>query len=325
MERNINHTIMKTCHMLMTALLLLVCTRGFSQEQTESTQSFNLKYKFAKGDKFQIKKHSQQDSYLNVNGEEERTTNVQDGTLLMTVTSVSGVQATVSASFQQINLQSSTSDQHISVNTSSDDNGLYNRLFKAMTNKNFTMVIQQDGVIKNISGLDAIFDQMIAALPGVKPAERPTLKRFLQSQYGPEALKSSMAFILPHYPARTVQVNGSWMNQLYTAGFYTGRLTTYWKLEYGDKYTIKLSNTGKFSTDSAQKVDLGGGQMGFVDLKGNTEGNFVIDPETDWPSLCVSHVELNGNYIYISPKNKKKKLLVPVRVVRDASFQFKHL
>lgn len=314
---------MKRLRILSVMLFCALCSTAWGQQVNEAPLSFDLQYHFTKGDKFEIKQHSQQDSYLNVNGEQSRTTNGQDGIMQLTVTDVSGNQATLSANFKQIVLLSSNADQHVSVNTSTDDNSVYNKLFKAMAGKSFTIVLQQDGTVKNISGLDAIFDQMIAAVPEVKASERPTLKQFLESQYGPEAIKFSLSIVLPHYPARSVQLNGSWMNQLYTGGFYSGRLQNYWKLEYGDKYTIKLSNKGIFSTDSTQEVDLGGGQKGFVDLKGEVKGQYVLDPESDWPTICISHMELGGNYIYKT--KSKKNLLVPVRMVKDVSYQFKHL
>lgn len=316
---------MKKNRILLLAVLLMSAGAARAQEDNASTLSFDLAYHFTKGDQFQITQHSQQDSYLTVDGVESRTTNEQDGTLALTATAVSGNQATFSATFRQITLLSSNADQHISVNTTSEDTGVYNRLFKAMTGKSFTIVLENSGTVKSVTGLDSIFDQMIAAVPEVKAADRPVLKKFLESQFGPEAVRFSLAFVLPNYPARSVQLNGSWMNQLYTGGFYSGRMQNYWKLDYGDRYTIKLHNKGNFSTDSTQEVDLGGGQKGFVDLKGEVTGNYVIDPETDWPTLCVSHMELNGNYIYEMKKGKKNKLFVPVRMVKDVSYQFKHM
>jgi hypothetical protein len=310
--------------LLITALLLTPFFASQAQQETEAT-SIQIKYKFNKGDQFEEKQRSQEDSYLNLNGDNQRTTNQKNTTLLFTVTAVNSIQATIEASYKQINLLSSSSDQHVSVNTSSDDNGMYNRLFKAMIGKKFTIVMQYNGTLKTITGLSPIFDQMVAAVPEVKAKERPTLKKFLQSQFGAEALKASFAVVLPYYPAREIQANGSWSNLLYTGGFYHGRIDNYWKLEYNDKYTIKLSNKGKFVTDSSEQVDLGGGQKGFVDLDGEVHGNYVIDPQTDWPSICITHTELNGNYIYLSPKKRKKNVEVPVRVVMDASYQFKHL
>jgi hypothetical protein len=308
-------------------ILNVLISAAFSSyaQQNEAPTTFSLKYQLKQGDQFQIKQHSQQDSYLNLDGVEQRTTNQRDAVIHLTITTVNNVQATIEVTYEQINLQSSSQDQNISVNTTTDNNSIYNRLFKAMIGKKFTLVMQPDGTIKSISGLGPIFDQMIAAVPEVKENERPVLKKFLQSQLGSEALKASLAFVLPHYPVRDVQINGSWMNLLYTDGFYPGRIDNYWKLDYGDKYAINLSNKGKFVTDSSREVDLGGGERGFVDLKGEVQGKYTVDPETYWPTMCITHTELNGNYIYKAQKKRKKDIAIPVRVVMDASYQFKHL
>lgn len=185
--------------------------------------------------------------------------------------------------------------------------------------------MEPGGTVKSIGGLDAIFDKMIKAVPEVKSKEKPTLKKFLQSQFGAEELKSTLSFVLPYYPGHKVQTGDSWMSQLYTEGFYHGRIDNYWKLDYGDNYTIKLSNNGKFTTDATELIDLGSGEEGYIDLKGELQGKYVIDPETKWPSMCIIHTELNGHYTYKAAKKRKRDIKVPVRVVMDASYNFKHL
>lgn len=310
---------------LVTTLLLLGGVAAFAQE--ENPESFDFKYKFQKGDQYDITLHTQQDSYLTMDGTPQRTTNQRDAVIHLTITDVNQLEATMEASYQKLILISSSSDDHISVNTESDDNDLYDRLFKPLIGKKFTIVLQNNGLVKSIGSMSAIFDQMIAAVPEVKAHEKETLKDFLEAQFGSTSLKADLATVFPYYPVRTVQLNGSWSNLLYTEGFYHARINNYWKLDFGDKLAVNISNKGRFVSDSTEQVDLGGGNKGFVDLKGETQGKFLVDPQTFWPTSCITHTELNGNYIYINPNKKKKKgnISVPVRVVMDASYKFKHL
>lgn len=309
---------------LLTCTLVVTAFPVFSQ-YADGPVTLTLKYQLTQGDQFEVTQHEQQESYLTLDGVTQRTSNQRDAVLLLTLREVNTTGATIDASFKQINLLSSSADQKISVNTTTGDNSLYNRLFKAMTGKTFTIVFQQNGTIKSITGLDPIFDEMIAAVPEVKADEKPILKKFLESQFGPEALKASMGLIMPYYPPQAVQVNDSWMNQLYTSDFYHGRIDNFWKLTYGDKYSVKLTNQGKFTTDATEQVDLGGGDKGFVDLAGEITGNYLLNPQTYWPSMCITHTELDGNYIYKATAKRKKDIKVPVHVVMNASYQFKHL
>lgn len=305
--------------------LLTICIGAFAQVADDNPSSFDLKYKFVKNDQYQITLHTQEDSYHTVDGEQDRTTNQRDAQLLFTITGVNHLEATIEATYQKIMLISSSGDDHISVNTESDDNGMYNRLFIAMIGKKFNIALKGDGTVKSVSNLGSIFDQMIAAVPEVKSKEKATLKHFLEGQFGAESLKASLALVFPHYPVRTVQLNGSWSTFLYTNGFYHARINNYWELDFGDKYAIKIKNKGRFASDSTEQVDLGSGQKGYVDLKGNIKGQYLINPQTYWPASCIIHTELGGNYIYINPKKRKKNISVPVRVVMDASYKFKHL
>lgn len=306
------------------ACILLTAVGAYAQEQSRQ-ESFDFKYQFKQGDQFEITLHTQQDSYLTMDGTPSRTTNQRDAQILFTIASVNRLEATIEASYQKLVLISSSGEDNISVNTESSDNGLYNRLFKPLIGKKFTIVIQSNGALKSISSMDAIFDQMIAAVPDVKENEKATLKQFLKAQFGSAALKAELVKVLPYYPVRTVQLNGSWSNLVYSDGFYHARINNYWKLDFGDKMAINISNKGRFVTDSSEQVDLGAGNKGFVDLKGETLGRFLIDPKTYWPASCIVHTELNGNYIYLNPKKKKDNIIVPVRVVMDDSYKFKHL
>jgi hypothetical protein len=285
----------------------------------------DLHYQFTKGDQFQLIQHSSQETYLTLNGEKDRTSNETNATLSLTITGIQAGNATIEASYKQINLQSSSHDQQVSVNTQSDADDIFNRLFKGLIGKKFTIVLQKNGTIKKVNGLDEIIDQMVANVKGVKSDEKTALRNLLESQFGPEALRSSLVIALPYYPPQKVHTGDSWMNQLYTEGFYHARIDNYWKLDYGNKFVIKLSNQGKFNTDATQEVDLGGGQKGYIDLNGKIEGKYVVDPETHWPTSCILHTELAGNYIYKSSKKRKRDVEVPVRVVINTRYQVRHL
>lgn len=308
---------------LLTALILVAGMNAFAQEET--VESYDFKYKFEQGDQYQVTLQTQQESYLTVNGTQSRTTNQRQAQMLFSVQSVNHLEATIAVSYEKLVLISSSSDNQISVNTETEDNGLYNRLFKPLIGKKFTVVLQANGTVKSVSSLSSIFDEMIAAVPEVKSGEKKTLKQFLDAQFGADALKAELAKVLPYYPVRTVQLNGSWSNILYTDGFYHARINNYWKLDFGDKMAINLSNKGRFVSDSTETVDLGGGNTGYVDLKGEMRGKYLLDPETYWPTSCITNTELSGNYIYLNPKKKKKNVTVPVRVVMNASYKFKHL
>lgn len=299
------------------AVLAVTFCRAYGQ--------ISLHYHLQLHDRFEMTQHSQQDSYLTLDAGPQRTTQQLDATMLFTVDSLKAGGAVLRVHYESLNLQTSQDQQNISVNTAAAGTDQYSRLFKAMMGQDFFMTLLPDGTLGSIYGMNRVFDRMIAAVPELKPADKATLKHFLQSQFGPAALKTSLAYVLPRYPDHQVQTGDSWMDIEYTKGLYNGRIDNYWRLDYGDRFTLRLSNKGKFSTDASQKVDFGGKQKGYVNLQGTIEGHCLLDPETDWPAMVISHSEMKGNYVYEAERRKKRELKVPVRVVMDASFQFKHL
>lgn len=309
------------------ALFTLCCL--FTFPALLSAQGYiDLHYQFKKGDIYSIHQNSSQETYLTVKGVPQRTSNHKEAVLELSIKNIlPGGVAEIDAEYKKIILLTTQKNLTVSVNTETEEDDIYNNLFRALIDKPFTIKMEPNGNIEDISGLDAIFDQMIAALPDVKEKEKPILKTFLEKQMGASQVKTSLSLVLPYYPSYKVQTDDSWASHLYTKGFYNGRVDNYWKLTFGTKYMIKLENTGKFGTDPTEVVDLDGGQKGRMNLDGEIKGKYVINPTTNWPASCILHSELNGNFIFFIMKREKKKgeLKVPVRVVRNANYRIKHL
>ena len=312
-----------------TAIGCLFLLAGSTKAQEYRTQEYlDLRYQLNEGEQFSIQQKANEETYLTLNNVPQRTSNQKTTTLLLTVQHMgAGGVATLQAEYKQINLYSNQDNITIAVNTEGSETDIYNQLFKALTGKPFTIQMKTNGEILDIKGMDTIFSQMIAALPGVKEKEKPQLMEFLNNQMGPDQIKANLSLVLPYYPDFKVHTNASWSSHLQTKGFYNGRIDNYWKLTFGTKYMIKLENKGLFGTDASQVVDLGSELEGRMQLDGQITGQYIIDPATAWPTRSILHSELKGDFTYFLKKRKKKKgeLKAPVRVVRDASFEIKHL
>lgn len=305
----------------MTGLLLMCGLTGFAQDALE------MQYTLAKGDRFEMTQHSRQENYLTLDGVLQRTTQELDAVIQFSVTAMEYPTATLEGRFEKLTLLSSGDNQQVSVNTGGDENDLYNKAFKQIIGKPFRLSMYTDGTIKDIQGLESLFDSIVSTLSLKKEDERNAMKQLLESQFGSEELKAKLVMVLPHYPSHAIGTGDSWLDVIYTDGFYHGRIDNYWKLDYGDSHTIKLSNRGKFTTDNSEVVDLGSGLKGTIDLAGETQGRFAVDPATGWPLICTQHTELNGKYTYKANRKLKLKrdLEVPVRVVSDINYHIKHL
>lgn len=309
--------------------LLCFAALSSSAQLITSTDFNDLRYTFKKGDQFEVLQHSEQDSYLTIDGVQQRNTQQFDATLNLKILELQpGGAAAIEGHFSKLVLVSSGNNQRVSVDISSDGKDIYTEAFKAVTSRPFHFVLTEDGNVKDVTGIDSVLDSIVNTLSSLKKKEeRDAMGQLLKSQFGSEELNAKLIMVLPHYPTHEVRIGDSWPSVIYTDGFYHGRIDNYWKLEYADKYTIKLSNQGRFTTDRSEVVDMGSGLKGTIDLTGNTHGDYLVDPETEWPSTCNQHTELNGSYTYKANKKLKMKddLNVPVRVVSDISYHIKHL
>ncbi len=284
-----------------------------------------LQYHFSKGDRFEMQRQSTRDSYLQIQGVSQRTTQQLKDTLLFTIASVSDGTATISVQFKNIFLLASGDNRQMSVNTQSGGKDIFNQVFRKIINKPFTLTMTSGGMIKNISGLSEILQNMQETVAKKSASERAAFKTLLEQQFGPEALKTSLQEALPQYPDNSVRTGDSWTNFLNTGGALSGRIQYYWKMDYGDKYSINLSSKGNFSTDKDKVVPLGNNMEGNVMMTGELQGKYAIDPGSGWPNLCVQHTEVKGNYIYKPNDKMKNGLTVPVRIVSDEQYSIRHL
>lgn len=303
----------------MAALCLLSVISAQAQDYLQ------LQYQFSQGDRFELLRHSTQDSYLEIQGVTRRTTRQLRDTLLLTVAAADHGGATITATFRNIFLLASGDNQQMTINTAAGDDDIFNRLFKKIINRPFTITMDAAGNIKTVSGLQETLDAMQQTLEGRSADEKEAFHTLIREQFGPEALKASLQEVLPVYPDHEVRTGDSWSNFLYTGGSMAGQTDYYWKLDYGDKYAMNLSSNGKFSTDPQKVVPLGEGMKGTINLNGTTQGKYAVDPTTGWPSLCIQHLEVSGNYHYRPNPNMKRGLTVPVRIVSDLQCQIRHL
>ncbi len=314
-----------TMKILTTLILSLMIFSGVSAQDY-----LELQYQLNKGDQFEIDQQANQETYLTVNDIPKRTSSHTNAVLLLTVQELSTGKATLKAEYKKIALQSSQDELDVSVNTETPAGDVYNKLFKAFIGKPFTITMEENGTIDKVSGLSAIFDQMINAVEGVEEKDKPELKAFLEDHLGAEQIKANLSMVLPYYPAYKVRTGDSWSSHLATDGFYNGDIDNYWKLTYGTQYMVKLKNTGKFGTNASEVVDLGDGQQGRMDLNGELKGQYAVNPKTGWPTLSIVHTELTGKYTYFIMKGKRKKkkktdLEVPVKILKNISYKVKHL
>lgn len=291
---------------------------------TLSAQQTNLQYQFKAKDRFQLSQQSQQETYQTVDDIDQRTTQEMEATYIFTIENVIGGKAEINAQFKHLKLQASNADADMLIDTDGDETDDLNKLFKGLIGRSFNIVMYANGNVEKVDGLDKLTDSVMHEVK-VKRKVRQALKDLLNNQLGNEAMKANLQLIMPQYPSHAVKTNDSWSDILHSNGLLKGQTNLYWKLTYSDNYAIKISSKGDYSSDKSTKMDLGAGMMGSMDLKGELQGNYLIDPSTGWPSLCIQHAEVKGNYVFDPTKQMKKGLTVPVRVVTNARFKVSHL
>ncbi|MBX5438369.1 MAG: hypothetical protein IRZ29_02370 [Thermoflavifilum sp.] len=289
-------------------------------------QGVQLQYVFQQGSTFELKVQDRSETYLTIQDSHQRTSTQGNYTLQLRVTDVfpATSSASIEAKYTQIFLTASSQDLTNTINTEGHAQDALNLVFRRLTEKPFYFTIQSNGTIQDIKGIDSLIAYALEAIPAqTAKADRQAIVQFVQEQFNADAFHNQFISLFPRYADHAVQVGDGWTDIMQLAGRLGGSLTTAWKLDYGDKYGLKISGQGNMISNKAALIDLGGGIKGNVDVQGKTQSSYLVSAANGWPTRSVQHTEMSGEYVYRAAYNKKMKqdIHIPVRYVHDLQYE----
>jgi len=292
-----------------------------------SAQSVQLQYVFQQGNVFELRVQDRSETYLTIQDEHQRTSTQGNYTLKLKVvkTMPATSSAVIEARYEKIFLTASSQDVTNTINTEGNDQDALNLVFRRITERPFYFTIQSNGTIQDMEGID-IHYAIGAIPPKTSKSDRQAIINFVREQFDAAAFRNQFISLFPRYADHAVQVGDGWTDIVQLSGRLGGSLTTAWKFDYGDKFGLKISAQGNMISNQSAVIDLGGGIMGNVDVRGNTQSSYLISAENGWPTRSVQHTEINGEYVYRAAYNKKIKqdIHIPVKYVHDLQYELIH-
>ncbi|MGX5819910.1 DUF6263 family protein [Chitinophaga lutea] len=307
-----------------TGVIALCCSALtlFAQDYVE------LNYKFKVDEAFELQQQSRSETYMTVNDVMQRTTRDYNTKMSVVVKETGAGSVVLAWSYTDIKFNFNARNQNIYVDakTPQEQEPLQAAL-KLMLDHPFSVELQTNGIIKNVTGLDALMDKASAAFSKLKEDEEAAYKKLLRDQFGTDAFRTWLEQLLVVYPVHGIKNGTQWEESMPLRTGLKGRIDLYWNLRHWDGQTAKIDGTGNIKTDKIETFEVEEGIKATAAIEGKLTSNYLINRESGFPSICVQNTEMQGKYVYLANRKKqlKKDLTVPVRIITNASYKIKQV
>lgn len=165
--------------------------------------------------------------------------------------------------------------------------------YSGLVGQTFTTIVNYQGEILEVQGVDAMLDNMVEGMDGIPASERETMKTSLRSQFGEDAMKSNLQGASPILPEKKVKAGKGWD--------YTSTITAGFTMDQTSEYTVKsvssdevvLTSTFSQVSDPESPMETNGMTMNY-EVTGSGTGESVIDRASGMISSSTATQEMSG-------------------------------
>lgn len=147
--------------------------------------------------------------------------------------------------------------------------GMMNKIFAGIMNKPFTMKVDQEGNVMEVTGFDKIVNAMVDSM-NVGPEEKAQAQASMKDQFSDSYIKDQFAQIFNIFPNKEIKVGDKWEKSYNTSGRQAAKYSTvYTAKEIDGDYVTLVADT---------KIDSY--EDGEAKVTGKQTGNVIVDSRT---------------------------------------------
>ena len=186
--------------------------------------------------------------------------------------------------------------------------------FAALVGQGFSVKMSNMGEVKEVTGIEAMIDKMVAASPVPDGAAKDAMKKLLEEQFGADALKEMMPTATTTYPKQAMGVGGAWAQTLKVTKGFPMIIENVYKLIARKDGVATIAVTSKVSPNpDAGPIDMGAAKMTYT-FSGTQDGTQKIDEATGWPTEMIMRQDFSGEMKIEGAPGMSKPMVVPMSV-----------
>ena len=145
--------------------------------------------------------------------------------------------------------------------------GMMNKMFSGIVGKSFTMKVDEEGNILEVSGFEDMIKGMVDSI-NMDEDKKTTMMASLKDQFNDQEIKNQFSDMFMIFPNKEVKVGDSW-EKSFTKG---GKI----RAKFNTTYTVKEIEGDHVTLDAKTHID----SDGEMNMKGEQTGTLIIDSKT---------------------------------------------
>lgn len=207
----------------------------------------------------------------------EQESNISFGSLYaMNVTEDDGKIKTMTGTYRRFNMSMSLMGMEINIDTDTplpqaaedikDKNpiAMMKRIFSGIVGKSFSMKVDHEGNVLEVSGFREIFESMLNNID-MDEKQKAEGKAALEDQFNEQGVKDQFAQLFTIFPNKEIKTGDTWERSYTTGGKMPGKYTTH--------YTVKGIEGDHVTLAAETKIESNGD----IKIKGSQTGDIIAD------------------------------------------------
>jgi Family of unknown function (DUF6263) len=175
---------------------------------------------------------------------------------------------------------------------------MVNRLFGAIKGKKFTMKVNAEGKVEEVTGFKEMAQSIVDSM-GADEEMKQQMEQQFNKQFNDQTMKDQFERFLYIFPNKDVKVGDSWQKTTTPGGAMGGK--------YSSTYTVSEIEGDMVTVDEKSKID---GTSAGMNMKGDITGTLVIDSKSGLVVTADQDMDLTmnaeGKEIKMKAKSKIK-------------------
>jgi hypothetical protein len=145
--------------------------------------------------------------------------------------------------------------------------GMMNKMFSGIVGKSFTMKVDEEGNILEVSGFEDMINGMVDSI-GLDEDKKTTVLASLKDQFNEQEIKNQFSDMFMIFPNKEVKTGDSWERSFTKGGKMNAKFTTI--------YTVREVEGEQVTLDAKTHIN----SDGEMNMKGDQTGVLIIDSRT---------------------------------------------
>lgn len=199
-----------------------------------------------------------------------------------------------------------------------DANDVVSLMLKAIKGKVFNIKMDKLGKVQEITGVDAIWEDMSSILENLPEGQVEQMKNQIKDAFGGEALKGNLEMATAIYPENPVKKGDKWDMQTTLATMMKAKVSTNYELvDIKDEYAV-IKGTSTIEPDGDPEFKMQNNMQMKYDLRGTMQSEIKVDKASGWIIEAKITQDMKGNNT-LRAEGMPGELLIPMTVKNETA------